>query len=364
MRATLRFLREHLKPSARQIAREEKTVDRDGLVLPAILYRPARFRGRLPAWVLLHGLTCTGREHPSLDRFARALAASGAAVLVPEIPEWRGLYMDAGVTEPTLWAGMQGLCSEPIVDPDRIGAFGFSFGATQALTASTHQRLTGTLAAVVSWGGYSDILNLCRFGVTGEHELDGQEFRVDPDRYGSWILGGQYLTGISGLEDATELASALRRLATEAGSKQIDAGSPVHDPTKEKLRSEIPARHREVFDVFAPPSGQPPANLDRARSLAEDLAGAALEAQPELDPAPLLDRVLTPNILGHGRGDRLIPFTETLRLRRQLPDSSCRGHTITRLFSHSRGEERPGAVTLAAEGVRFLHMLNRILRLC
>ena len=34
-------------------------------------------------------------------------------------------------------------------------------------------------------------------------------YRMDPDPYGRWIVGGNYLTRIPGLEDAGDVASAL-----------------------------------------------------------------------------------------------------------------------------------------------------------
>jgi hypothetical protein len=44
--------------------------------------------GERPGWVVLHGLTVHGRRHPAMQRFVRSLAASGAVVLVPDVPEW------------------------------------------------------------------------------------------------------------------------------------------------------------------------------------------------------------------------------------------------------------------------------------
>ncbi|MCA9738493.1 MAG: hypothetical protein KC645_12780, partial [Gemmatimonadetes bacterium] len=54
---------------------DEITVAAGPRSVPATLFVPARPRGPLPGWVVLHGLTRPGRAHPSLLRFCRALAS-------------------------------------------------------------------------------------------------------------------------------------------------------------------------------------------------------------------------------------------------------------------------------------------------
>ncbi|MEJ2503405.1 MAG: hypothetical protein P8177_08860, partial [Gemmatimonadota bacterium] len=91
MPTTVRFFRQFLRPVEGAVIREETTYRRGERVLPATLYHPAGTSGALPGWMALHGLTHRGREHPSLVRLASAIAASGAVVLVPDLPEWRDL---------------------------------------------------------------------------------------------------------------------------------------------------------------------------------------------------------------------------------------------------------------------------------
>src|SRR5690606_28412635 len=102
MARTLGFLLQYLRPRPGAVEEAEVPYRRDGETLPATLYRPAGRRGPHPAWVVLHGLTYRGRYHPSLERLARALAASGALVFVPEIPEWRRLRVAPALTTATI----------------------------------------------------------------------------------------------------------------------------------------------------------------------------------------------------------------------------------------------------------------------
>lgn len=367
MPSTARFLLEFLRPSDTAILAEETTYRRGDETLEATLYRPARAATRedLPGWVTLHGLTYYGRKHPSLDRFARALAASGAAVLVPDLPEWRRLQVAPQPTVDTIKAAVLELDSRGITAPGRIGVMGFSFGATQALVAATDPALEGHVAGIAAWGGYGDMRRVARFMFLGEHELDGEQYRMDPDPYGRWILAGNYLTLLPEHREDTALAEAVLGLAVEAGRTAVMSWSPATDPAKEQARSVLIERQRAVFDLVAPATG---VVLDgdqrsRLRALVERTIEAALRHEPLLDPTPFLARVPVPVFLAHGRDDRLIPWTEMVRLERAIPPERVDYSGITSLFSHSFGEKRFPTPGLVLEGVRFVRLLRRMINL-
>ncbi len=376
MLGTLRFLRQFLAPRPDRVVRHDTTYRRGDETLPASLYFPAGGRPdtdphgaagparHLPGWVALHGLTHRGREHPSLDRFARALAASGAVVLVPDLPEWRALDVVPETTVKTIKAAILALDENPITRPGRIGVIGFSFGATQALIAATDSALDGHLAGVAAWGGYADLGRAARFMFTGRHELDGERYHSDPDPYGRWILAGNYLTLIPEHADDEALARALHDLAREAGRRGIMSWSPETDPLKTAARESLGPGQREVYDLLAPPAAHrfTASELDRIEALATRLTEAAVAREPLLDARPHFDRVPVPVFLAHGRGDRLIPWTEMVRIERALADRVVYSG-ITTLFAHSFGEKRLPTPGLVLEAMRFVRLIRRMLRL-
>ncbi len=360
---TIRFLNQYLRPSPHAVELRDTTYERRGEALPARLYLPAGRRGPLPTWIVLHGLTWHGPAHPSLDRFVRAVAASGSAVLVPEIPEWRRLRVAPAVTGPSVHAAIDAVCGMGVADPSRIVVLGFSFGATQILAAvAADPTLAPRLRAVAAWGGYCDLRRLFHFGFTGEYEYDGVLHRTEPDPYGAWVMGSNYLTHVPGLEDHDDVARALARLADESGRRGTFAGDPVYDELKRELRTALAPSHREVFDLVARFGG---AALDQARGeqLAQALADAALAVDPLLDPGPHLPRLPIRTLLAHGRDDRLVPFTETLHLGAAIPDQLRDGPTITSLFAHSGRNTALGPFGVGREAARFVHLLQRLLAL-
>lgn len=359
---TLRYARSWL--SGRDDVRaRDLWLDREGTPIPATLLTPGDLPAPLPAWVVLHGITRPGRTHRQLVRFTRALAESGAAVLVPEVPEWRALDLAPSLTVPTVLACLRALeALDGLVDPSPPGLLGFSFGGPQALSASGDPRLRGRLAGVVGFGGYCDLERTIVYQFTGRHEYLGEEYHLRPDPYGRWIVGANYLTSVPGMEEAGAVADALRQLAAEAGDAGVISWDPRFDTTKESLRRSLGRTDRGIFDLFAPPSGGEP-HPTESEELAHLLAQAARREDPALEPLPALGDVKGPVHLLHGRQDHLIPFTEMLRLRDALPPGVETYGTVTRLFGHSAQDPFPGIREGAREARTFVAALSRFLEL-
>jgi pimeloyl-ACP methyl ester carboxylesterase len=364
MPSTVRFFREYLRPAIGSTRAEEVFYRRAGGEVEATVYRPARQRGTLPGWVVLHGLTRPGRRHPALIRFARAVAHAGNVVMVPEIPEWRELRVAPAISVETIRAAVRALQQRADVDHTHVGLFGFSFGATQALIAAADGPTAGLLHGIASWGGYGDIRRVFRFGLTGLYELDGTMYQTRPDPYGAWVIAANYLTHASGYGGADGVARALYQLALESGERRVDASDPMYDPVKLRLREQLPAEQRELFDLIAPLTTGPLPDVERTLALADTVADTALRLDPLLDPQPFLPAVRVPVRVAHGRDDRLIPFSESVLLARALPRRHLAGVTITSLFQHSGGTQSGlGPIGLAREGSRFLLLLHRVLRM-
>lgn len=324
-------------------------------------------RGR-PAWVLLHGITVPGRHHDALRRMARALAASGHYAIAPEVDAWRHLRVDPGEAGPAVEAGIAGLAAGTPADLDRVGVIGFSVAGRWAMSiaAGAQERIK----AVAAMGGYWDIERTLAAMVSGEHDWGGERYLYDPDPYGRWIMGANLLPLVTGdmfghEADREAAAAALRRLAWTAGQHGATARSPVYDPLNIALRESIPEASRSAWDLLAPLSFQPARAGDDARELASAMAAAAVRRYPLLASTAGLESLSLPIVLLHGRADRLIPFTETLRLAANLPPRSLRRVTITRLFGHTRSREaRPprAPVARAVETRNFIATISALLQ--
>jgi pimeloyl-ACP methyl ester carboxylesterase len=308
------------------------------------------------AWILLHGMTRTGRRHSSLIRFARAIASTGSTVLVPEVPEWVALDLAPGRTRDAVEAGLAFLEADAgVLRPP--GLMGFSFGGPQALRVATSPDVARRISCVASFGGYGEMLSTLRFLLTGVHEWGGSAQRVRPDPYGRWIVAANYLTGVRGFQDAAPLADALRELAAYAGDHGIQSWDAELDSLKDALATGIPPEWEELYRFFAPPaSADPPAASNSTEEWAHRLVSAGMEMDPEMD-LPEVMEIGVPTYLVHGRNDHLIPVSEVHRLARRVRAPRLEV-TVTRLFAHSTGDPKPRG---AAEWIRETGRLGRTL---
>lgn len=292
-----------------------------------------------PGWILLHGMTRTGRRHPSLVRFARAVAAAGTTVVVPEVPDWVGLRLAPDRTTEAVEAGLQVLADTP-GSPGRAGLMGFSFGGPQVLRAAADPALAAHLSCVAAVGGYGDLERTVAFLLTGVHRWQGREHRVRPDPYGRWIVAANYLAEVPGMGGADPVARALRSLATWAGDQAVESWDAAVDPTKEDLLGTLPRELQPLFRYFAPPAAEDPPPEDAE---SERWARALTRAGVRTDPALALPDVLeipVPVLLLHGRNDHLIPYSESYRMARRIRAPELRV-LITHLFAHSAGDPGP-----------------------
>lgn len=362
LKGTLRTLRYARSWSTgADVTVEETVIQRDGEEVPATLVLPVQGRGPWPAWIALGGISRMGRHHPQLVRFTSALASSGAAVIVPEIPEWRRLELAPSPTAPTILGCVDMLSTRPEVRPGKVGLIGFSFGAPQLAIAAAREDIEPHIAGIALFGGYCSLERTLGCMFTGDHEWEGTRHEVEPDPYGRWVVGANHLTDIPGMEDAGDVAEALYALACAASGDRVAAWEPYHDPLIMGLRSALPEDKQAIFDLFATASGdeRPPreARLDMAHRLAE----ACRRAEPLLEPTPYLSGVRVPTRLIHGRGDRLIPYTECLRLSEKLPAEARNGRTVTGLFSHTADRREGTSFGRAWEKVTFLGTLHGLI---
>lgn len=331
-----------------------------------------------PGWVLLHGVTVLGLEHPSLVRFVGALAASGARVIVPEITSWTRLELDLEEAQRRLRASIDWMAQSPGVAPGGVGVAGFSFGGPQVLHAASDPEVSPKIRQVLAWGSYARLPNALTFALTGAFRDPlaeaGVEGWLEPDPYGRWVTATHLLPlvpeygGVGG--DGGAVARGLRVLAEKWGVLAFDAMGPAGDPWKEAVRQELPGREAQMlFDLLAPRAGVRP-DRDDLQELGARLVEAAALHSPLMDPLPAIRAgggIPVPVHLFHGESDVLIPWSETRHLRGLLDGiTPALYEEITGLFGHtdhgpSAESPKRGAFAKVQEGGRFFGSLRRVL---
>ncbi len=232
------------------------TPTRETLAVPGAAVDRWAPRTPLPATplVLVHGLAPAGKDDPRVRAAAALLARAGFEVAVPTIPGLtRGRLRPDDVAPVVRTLAAQ---------PAPAVLLGVSVGAGPALLAAADAGVRDRVRAVLCLGGYASATELLRFYLTGDFAFDGVRGRVDhdPDTVRAFVDANADL-----VDDAT-------RAAVAAGDR---------------------AQIGRLLDA-------PPPAL---RALLDDLS-------PERVVGAIHGRV----VLVHGRSDRAVPYTETLRL--------------------------------------------------
>ena len=219
----------------------------DGLEIPAYLYRPRGATGQVGVLLAVHGGPAA-QELPDYcyDGFYQALAASGIAVLAPNVRGSTGYgktYMRRNFRD---WGGgdltdcvaaVRWLRAQPWVDPDRIGVYGGSYGGFVVLSCLS--RLADLKwAAGVDFCGPSNLVTFTRAQPpTWRHKVAVMIGDPDTDE--------EFLRSRSPVTYADEIRAPLFVIQ---GANDPRVPQPESDQIVETLRARgVPVR----YDVYA-----------------------------------------------------------------------------------------------------------------
>jgi dienelactone hydrolase len=302
----------------------------------ARLYLPAGV-AHPPGMVLVHGVHYLGIDEPRLRRFANTLAASGIAVLTPEVRELCDYRIDPASVE---LIGAAGRALSDRLAGARVGVMGLSFAGGLSLIAAADPRYASCFAFVVAVGAHDDLGRVLRFFVTNEAPRpDGTDLRMRAHDYGPVVLVYSHAEDFFAPDDLPVARDTLRLWLHE----DFDAArARAH-----ALSPEAAAKMKHVLDRdTAALSGELDAEVTRLRP--------AFDA---VSPRAHLAGIRVPVFLLHGAGDSVIPASETEWLAHDTPPAELRAALVSQAIEHV---ELQGGTPIGEE-VRLVHFLSEIL---
>jgi pimeloyl-ACP methyl ester carboxylesterase len=256
--------------------------------------------------VLVPGLAVAGRKDPRLVSLARTLARVGFLVLIPDVPGFR-YYRMGGEDVTVLVSALQALMALPEMQPQRPAGIGaISFAAGPALIAALDATVAERVDFVVAVGGYHDLRRLIAYYTTGAHRGDGD--MPTPYDKGKWIFALGVSEKLPDPSDRRAIQSVARR-ALYAREGEAEPPVPVD-------LSPGGAALLELLGNTTP---------ERVPALLARLPAALQEEITALNPAEQPMAALHARLLLlHGRGDNIIPYTESIELAQSVPAGRAR----------------------------------------
>src|ERR1700681_225243 len=204
------------------------------------LYAPDRRPGRMV--LLVSGLHPAGVDEPRLVAFARQLAASGLAVVTPDIPELSRFEIEPAITDEieaaALWLSELSKKPGATGGDGRIGLIGISFSGGLAVVAAGRATLRDRIAYVFSLGGHDDLPRVMRYLCLGSEARTPHQLRLTldatkdvadqlfvrpPDDYAVALILMGVAERVAPPRQVTALRDAVRRFLLASALDRVDA---------------------------------------------------------------------------------------------------------------------------------------------
>ncbi len=252
--------------------------------------------------LLVPGIAEEGKNDPRLMALARSLARARMVVLVPDLESLRQLEVSQENVDEIAAVFEWFRSRDDLVSSERFGLMAFSYAVGPTLIAAMKPELAEDVDFVVGVGGYYDLQAVMTFFTTGWFH-DGERWRKgEPNRYGKWVFIQSNLHRLSHPGDREQLRKMAERRMHDPDAKIADLASAL-SPEGESLYRFI-------------------TNDDRRKAMEriENLPGFLVEQIRALDPSERSIQQLKAHlILIHGLDDSIIPYTESVKLKKSLP---------------------------------------------
>lgn len=306
-------------------------------IVRARLYIP-RGVAHPPGMVIVHGVHHLGIDEPRLIKFARAVSASGIRVLTPELPALADYQIDDR-SIPVIGEAARSLSTEM---GRRVGLLGLSFAGGLSLLTAADPRYAPYIEFVVSVGSHDDLERVSGFLVTNMiARPDGTILQMPAHEYGPLVVIYSHVEDFFPPGDVEAARKALRLLLWE----QVDES-------------------RKAAEQLSPSS------LQKMELLYQHQAGAVVSQMKQViaqhraemaavSPHGHLGGLRVPVSLLHGAADNVIPPSELLWLKQDVPRGFLKNALISPAISHVSMDGEPSA----GDKFRLIHFMAQMLEM-
>jgi pimeloyl-ACP methyl ester carboxylesterase len=290
-----------------------------------------------PGMVVVHGVHHLGMNEPRLVNFARAFAASGVAILTPELPGIADYHVDLQSIEVI---GKSAHEMRQRLHTPKVGVMGLSFSGGLSLLAATNPEFAPDISYVVAVGAHDDLSRVSRFFINNQiFRPDGSVQHLQAHDYGALVLVYSHLNDFFSPADIDDARLTLRSLLYEdvtLAQKEIQQLSP-------QGRAKMQLLFDHKINAIAP-------------ELLKDIDAHQRE-MTAVSPAGKLSHLKADVLLLHGAGDDVIPASETLWLTNEVPPEHLKNALITPVLSHVDMTDGPSV----ADRARVVHFIAQML---
>ena len=301
------------RPSSVTIS-EEHYIGVDGKNLPLRVLNSSKNKSK-KSIILFPGASPTAEKHPAMEFLGGVLANLGYKIFVPQIPHLKNLDI-SGINIPWIDKAYKEIINRPDVDYNQTICMGISYGGSLILKAS----LDGAMKeykpkSMLLFGSFYDINTSLEFITTGKIVIKGEEKIVKPSEWGLIVGFHNYLSKVDVGFDTSKMQEVLKLRVREM------------DDEAEQLATTLPKDQQSLIkSIFKPEVTKEIQNLI-------DIVFNNIENQLNaISPKSWCGGVDNKVFIMHGAGDDMVPYTESVKLNADIPDSEL---FISYLYEHN-----------------------------
>lgn len=268
---------------------------------------------RHAAMLVVNGASQFGNDDSETRRISEALSRAGYLVMLPEFSFLKEARLERAAPA-KVDAAFAAMVARPDVDPERVGAFGFSVGGGILFAAASREGAALSRARYLgALGAYFDVRSYLAAVVSGTQLRNGRFEPWTPDPEARLKLPVGAAQALGDPHDRETVVSALR---ASGGPLPSDPPPGLGDEARSLWRALSATDYRDAEARLA----QLPATLR--------------ETFADLSPATRWERIRAPVYWLHDEGDRFEPVSEAERAVAVPRDGKTRLQ-LTRLLSHA-----------------------------
>ena len=309
----------------------------DNLLTPVKIISPKSPRGKTV--IIYPGASPDSEQHPKLEMLGLVLAKNGYRVFIPRIPPLKSLDISE-VNISWFISFYYWLINSYNIKPKNLAVVGISYGGGLLLKAILQIRKNNDAPKVImTYGTFADVKSTLNFLISGEIIIDGVKKCIQPNEWGLIVLFKNYLKKINTDLNTESILNVI--------SEHIDNNFEKRD----QLISELDSYEREITDLMI---------KGKTNKKIIKLCDLMLESQKNtiktLSPFYWCNAIEEKVFIFHGANDSMVPYTESVKLANELPNSEL---LISYIYEHKEISTSRGTYFLTKELFRMLKFFSK-----
>jgi len=254
--------------------------------------------------IVFPGASPYAEDHPGMIMLGNAFRDAGYNVFLPRIPSLKALKLEK---DNVAWFAhcYHELLSHKEINKNKVLVAGLSYGGATLLRASLEPYMQKDKPlSYLSYGTYYSIDTALNFFLTGKINYNNKTYNIPPHEWGMIVLFYNFILSIETDYDKEKICKLLKY--------RIDDNHDAVDQIKNTLDS----KNKDFINLIL--SGEINDTIEKmVKEIIEVNKDLLNYLSPDLFAKGVKDKVF----IMHGANDSMVPFTESILLDKQLPDS-------------------------------------------